>query len=79
MPTVYIAYGFHIQDGQASAFNSRQFTDLAQAERQYYLYCAAACVSEYPIDNAVLMTGEGFILKQETWKHGTAAEPAEAE
>lgn len=75
MPTIYIAYGFHVQDGQASAFNSRQFTDRAQAERQFYLYCAAACVSEYPQDTAVLMTGDGFVIDCKTWRH--EAEPAE--
>lgn len=75
--TIYIAYGFHVQDGQASAFNSRQFTDRQQAERQYFLYCAAAATSEYPQDTAVLMTQDGFVIESRTWTHVAADAAAE--
>jgi hypothetical protein len=58
--------------------NTRQFTDRLQAERQYHLYCAAACTSNYESDTAMLMTAEGFVLEQKTWHH-EATEPAEGE
>ena len=66
---IYIAMGFHTENGAAQAFNSRQFTDRQQAERQFYLYCAAACVSNYPTDTAMLMTADGFVIDRKTWTH----------
>lgn len=77
MDTIYIAYGFHVENGQASNINMRQFTDRNQAERQYHLYCAAAAISEYPVDTAVLMTQDAFVLETKTWHHEAAA-PAES-
>lgn len=69
MNTIYIALGFHTENGQASTLNTRQFTDRAQAERQFFLYCAAAAVSNYESDTAMLMTADGFVLERRTWQH----------
>ena len=74
MNTIYIAMGFHTENGQASAMNTRQFTDKAQAERQFFLYCAAAAISNYETDTAMLMTADGFVLERRTWQH-TVTEP----
>jgi hypothetical protein len=74
MENIFIALGYHVENGQASAINSRQFTDRNAAERQFYLYCAAACVSEYPQDTAMLMTTDGFVIESRTWRHEQAAE-----
>ena len=71
---IYIAMGFHTDNGAVSPINSRQFTDRAQAERQFYLYCAAACISTNPSDTAMLMTADGFVIERKTWTH-TAPEP----
>lgn len=72
---IYIAMGIHVENGQASAPNSRQFTDRNQAERQYHLYCAAAATSNYPSDTAILMTADGFVLETKSWTHEVAPEP----
>lgn len=72
---IYVAMGFHTENGTMSAINSRQFTDRLQAERQFHLYCAAACTSNYPTDTAVLMTADGFVLERKTWEHREAEEP----
>ena len=76
---IYIAMGIHTENGQASAPNTRQFTDRNQAERQFHLYCAAAATSAYPTDTAILMTAEGFVLETKTWKHEGAEPEAETE
>lgn len=72
---IYIAMGIHVENGQASAPNTRQFTDRNQADRQFHLYCAAAATSNYPSDSAILMTAEGFVLESKTWKHEAQPEP----
>lgn len=72
MNTIYIALGFHTENGQASTLNTRQFTDRAQAERQFFLYCAAAAISNYETDTAMLMTADGFVLERRTWQHAAA-------
>lgn len=76
---IYIAMGIHVENGQASTPNTRQFTDRNQADRQFHLYCAAAATSDYPSDSAILMTAEGFVLESKTWKHEVTPEPAEVE
>ena len=72
---IYIAMGIHVENGQASTPNSRQFTDRFQAERQYHLYCAAAATSSYPSDTAILMTADGFVLESKSWTHEVTPEP----
>lgn len=71
---IYIAMGFHTENGAVSPLNTRQFTDRAQAERQFYLYCAAACISQYESDTAMLMTADGFVIDRKTWNHDVAPE-----
>lgn len=71
---IYIAMGIHVENGQASNPNTRQFTDRFQADRQFHLYCAAAATSNYPIDTAILMTADGFVLEKKSWVH-PAPEP----
>ena len=72
---IYCAMGIHTEDGEAKTPSTRYFTDRNQAERQYHLYCAAAAISEYPVDTAILMTVDGFVLESKSWKHDAQPEP----
>ena len=86
MKTIYAAIGMHVEAEGPKTPTVKYFEDQNQAERQYHLFCAAAAISEYPTDTAILMTAEGFVLESKTWKHEAQPapepepeEPAEAE
>lgn len=71
---VYAAMGIITEQGGATKQPSvRYFTDRNEAERQFHLYCAAACTSSDAIYAAILMTTEGFVLEQKVWKHDPPA------
>lgn len=74
----YMAMGLITeQNGTIKQPSVRYFTDRNEAERQYHLYCAAACTSSDKIYTAMLMTTEGFILESKTWKHDVLPEATE--
>lgn len=73
--TIYVAMGLHEEEDGAKTPSVRFFTDQAQAERQYHLYCAAAATSDYPVDTAMLMTTEGFVMESKCYKHDSQPEP----
>lgn len=49
------------------------YTDQNQAESKYHQVLEYAAVSTLPVHSCVLMTGEGFQLKAECYKHSVAA------
>lgn len=71
----YVAMGVKTTQAGPQTPSVRYFTDRNEAERQFYLYCAAACVSDNLVDTAILMTTEGFTLDTKTWKHEPQPEP----
>lgn len=72
---IYCAMGIHTENGEAKTPSVRYFTNRNEAERQYCLYRAAAAISNYEIDTAVLMTIDGFMLESKTYKHEAQPEP----
>ena len=80
MPESKIWYVFELQtygDGTGSAI-PMSFPDIRQAESKYYLILSAAAISSVYRHGAVLMTEEGFVLKQEVFTH-VVPEPEEPE
>ena len=75
MKTIYAAIGMHVEEAGPKTPTVKYFEDQNQAERQYHLFCAAAAISEYPTDTAILMTAEGFVLETKTWKHEAQPQP----
>ena len=63
-------------DGTGSVI-PQSYPNLRAAESKYYLILSAAAISTVYRHGAVLMTEEGFTLKQEVFTH--PVEPAEAE
>lgn len=79
MPETKVWYVFELQtygDGTGSAIPT-SYPDLHQAESKYYLILSAAAISSVYRHGAVLMTEEGFTLKQEVFTHPVVNEPAE--
>ena len=72
---IYCAMGIHTEADGPKTPSVRYFTDRNEAERQYCLYRAAAAVSEYPVDTAILMTVDGFMLESKTYHHEPVPEP----
>lgn len=72
---IYCTMGLHTENGEPKTPSVRYFDDRNQAERQYCLYRAAAAISNYEIDTAVLMTIEGFVLESKTYTHEVQPEP----
>ena len=75
--TIYVAMGMHIEAGGPKTPTVKYFTDRNQAERQYHLFCAAAAVSEYLTDTAMLMMANGYVRETKTWTHTAAPETEE--
>ena len=74
-----IFYVFELQtygDGTGSAI-PMSYPTLREAESKYYLILSAAAISNVYRHGAVLMTEEGFTLKQEVFTH--LLEPEQAE
>ena len=65
----YMTMGIHTENGQPQTPSTRFHEDRNQAERQYCLYRAAAAISNYEVDTAVLMTVDGFVLESKTYHH----------
>ena len=63
-------------DGTGSVI-PQSYPNLRAAESKYYLILSAAAISTVYRHGAVLMTEDGFTLKQEVFTH--PVEPAEAE
>ena len=72
---IYMTMGIHTVDDVPQTPSTRYHTDRNEAERQYCLYRAAAATSNYPVDTAVLMTIEGFVLESKTYTHEPTPEP----
>lgn len=72
---IYCAMGFHTEADGPKTPSVRYFTNRNEAERQYCLYRAAAAISNYPKDTAVLMTIDGFVLESKSYTHDAAPEP----
>ena len=49
------------------------FTDIHAAESKFYAILSAAAISTVRRHGAVLMTAEGFVLKQEVFTHTVEA------
>ena len=71
MPENKIFYVLELQtygDGTGSVI-PQSYPELRQAESKYYLILSSAAVSNVFRHGAVLMTEEGFTLKQEVFTH----------
>lgn len=71
-----------LQTDAVTATLVNQYGDRAAAESKFHTVLAAAAVSAVPVHAAVLMTEEGFVLRNECYKHTPAPvepEPEEAE
>lgn len=55
-------------DGRVSNLVTEHKT-LAEAESKYYLILAAAAVSEVPVHSAIIVSEEGFPVKNQCYKH----------
>ena len=44
--------------------------NLAEAESKYYAILSAAAVSQIPVHSAVLVSEEGFPVRNQCYKHG---------
>lgn len=75
---IYMAMGIHTEEGEPKTPSVRYFTNRNEAERQYCLYRAAAAISNYERDTAVLMTIDGFLLESKTYEHEAQPEPEPA-
>ena len=74
-----IFYVFELQtygDGTGSAI-PMSYPTLREAESKFYLILSAAAISTVYRHGAVLMTEEGFTLKQEVFTHPMEPEQAE--
>ena len=77
MPDTKVYYVLELQtygDGTGSAI-PQSYPDLHAAESKYYLILSAAAVSSVYRHGAVLMTEEGFTMKQEVFTHLPEPEP----
>ena len=45
------------------------FDNLAEAESKYYSILAAAAVSKIPVHSAIIVSEEGFPVKNQCYKH----------
>lgn len=45
-------------------------TTLREAESKYHTVLAAAAVSTVPVHSAVLLSGNGNVIKSESYRHG---------
>ena len=80
MPETKMYYVFELQtygNGTGSAI-PMSYDNLPAAESKYYLILSAAAVSSVYRHGAVLMTEEGFTLKQEVYTH-PLLQPEQAE
>lgn len=69
-----------LQTDTTTATLVNQYDNRAAAESAYHGILAAAAVSSVPVHAAVLMTEEGFVLRNECYKHTPApVEPAPEE
>jgi len=71
MPETKVYYVMELQtygDGTGSAI-PMSYDNLPAAESKYYLILSAAAVSSVYRHGAVLMTEEGFTMKQEVFTH----------
>lgn len=58
-----------IQAGDTVAVLVNDFNDLSNAENKYHTILAYAAISEIPIHSALLMTEDGIVNKQYTYRH----------
>ena len=65
-----------IQSGASVATIVTQHETRQEAEGKFHEILAAAATSAVPVHSAVLMTDEGFPLRNECYKH-TVEEPEE--
>lgn len=47
-----------------------EHTTLADAESKYYYVLAAAAVSKIPMHSAIIVSEEGFPVRNQCYKHG---------
>ena len=79
MPENKIFYVLELQtygDGTGSVIPA-SYPTLREAESKYYLILSAAAVSTVYRHGAVLLTEEGFTMKQEVFTHPMETEQAE--
>ncbi len=58
-----------IQTGDTISVLSNAFDELDNAENKYHTILAYAAISEVPIHSALLMTEDGIVNKQYTYRH----------
>ena len=58
-----------IQAGDTISVLVNDFDELSRAENKYHTILAYAAISEVPIHSALLMTEEGIVNQQYTYKH----------
>ena len=58
-----------IQAGDTISVLVNDFDELSRAENKYHTILAYAAISEIPIHSALLMTEEGIVNQQYTYKH----------
>jgi predicted peroxiredoxin len=71
----YAAIGMHTDKGTPKTPTVKYFESKNDAERQFYLFCAAAAISEYEVDTAILMTTDGKQLDRKAWYHAQPVPP----
>ena len=73
---MYIVIELQTNGGQTANIVTAH-ADLNSAESQYHSILASAAVSSVEIHAAVLISDEGFPLKNECYKHTPSVEPDE--
>lgn len=63
-----------IQSGDTVATIVNQYADRNTAEGAFHQILAAAAVSSVPVHAAIMMTDEGFPLRNECYRHEAPAE-----
>ena len=68
-----------IQSGDTVATIVDQYDTRQAAESKFHQILASAAISSVPIHSAILMSDDGFPLRNESYKHIAEPEPEEPE
>lgn len=71
---MYIVFEIQTNNDGSLGTLTYTFDDLNQAESKYHQVLTSAAVSALPKHACVMMSEEGFYLKNECYKHGQPSE-----
>lgn len=76
---MYLVLELQTSSNGAVASLINQFEDRNAAESKYHQILTSAAISELPIHTAVLMTNEGYTIKNEVYRHDIIPESIASE